>query len=41
METHWFAHQYLGSHELMPSSQFHEWYDVSLPVTPFEDGPGT
>ena len=29
METN--AYQYLGSHELMPSSQFHEWYDVTVP----------
>ena len=27
METN----QYLASHELMPSSRFHEWYDVTVP----------
>uniref|UniRef100_A0A8C9YGA1 PiggyBac transposable element-derived protein domain-containing protein n=1 Tax=Sander lucioperca TaxID=283035 RepID=A0A8C9YGA1_SANLU len=31
METNRYAHQYLGSHELMPSSRFHEWYDVTVP----------
>ena len=30
METNRYAHQYLSSHVLMPSSRFHEWYYVTV-----------
>ncbi|XP_063041039.1 piggyBac transposable element-derived protein 4-like [Engraulis encrasicolus] len=31
VETNRYAQQFLASHELLPSSRFHGWYDVTVP----------